>query len=602
MKALILAAGTSSRLRPLTENRPKCLLKAGDKSLLEHTIDALLANDVRELTIVTGFLCKQIEQFVSESFPELHVTFIYNERYASANNIYSLWLAKSSMKGDGFLLLDSDLLFDKELITVLLNSPAPDSLALNRHPLGEEEIKVIADANNKVIEISKTCDIRVAVGESIGIEKISSSYAKALFDELDRMIGEEQLEDAFYEKAFERLIPKGKMFEIVDTTDIFCMEIDTAEDYKEAQSHYKSMNIDKLKEGLRVVLFCEHKYAISILQPLESEIRSLEGYGYEVLWFVDSRNIPDFPLKDATGWTNSIQEVYDFSPEVIFVPGNIVPYYLPGVKAEIFHGYAAEKKDHWGIRRYIDIYLTQGPFFTKGFEALARKYKDFEVKETGWPRKDWIYHHLHSFGGEKNDLLSSHHKKYLVLYAPTFSPSLTSLPFLKEGLLKLSKQRDVLILLKLHPLTKQEWADQYKALADENPDILWIDDHNVTKYQIMADVMISDTSSTIYEFLLLDKPVITYRAVAQEKFWLDIRDADELPDAFDKVLSDPSYEEKRKWIIRNYDPYNDGTVCRNMLFAVHDYIRRHGVPRKRKVNLWRKYKSIKVFGRIKRHG
>ncbi|MDR0395529.1 MAG: CDP-glycerol glycerophosphotransferase family protein [Tannerella sp.] len=352
---------------------------------------------------------------------------------------------------------------------------------------------------------------------------------------------------------------------------------------------------------MRVVLFCEHKYAISILQPIETEIRNLGDCGYRVLWFVDRRNIPDFPLKDETEWTNSMQEVYDFSPEVLFVPGNIVPYYLPGVKAEIFHGYAAEKKDHWGIRRYIDIYLTQGPFFTKRFEALARKYKDFEVKETGWPRQTWIHHHLHAFDKEKNDLLLSHRKKHLALYAPTFSPSLTSLPFLKEGLQRLSGQRDVLILLKLHPLTKREWVEQYKALADENPDILWIDDHNITKYQIMADVMISDTSSTIYEFLLLDKPVITYKAVAGEKFWLDIKDAGELPEAYDRALSgDPFYEEKRKWIIRNYDPYNDGSVCRNMLLAVHDYIAHHGVPKERKLNLWRKYKSVKVFGRIRR--
>lgn len=359
------------------------------------------------------------------------------------------------------------------------------------------------------------------------------------------------------------------------------------------------MEVD-ITKGLRVVLFCEHKYAISILQPLETEIRSMGECGYQVLWFVDKRNIPDFPLKDTVRWTNSIQEIYDFSPEVLFVPGNIVPYYLPGVKAEIFHGYAAEKDDHWIMRRYIDIYLTQGPFFTKGFAALALKYKDFEVKETGWTRQDWIHQNLHSFDAEKSQLLSEHKKKHLVLYAPTFSPSLTSVPFLKEGLVNLSKQRDVLIILKLHPLTKQEWVNEYKTLAEENPDVLWVDDHNVTKYQIMADMMISDTSSTIYEFLLLDKPVITYKAVAKEKFWIDIDDPDKLPEAYDKALDDGHYKEMRRWVIENYDPYNDGSVCKNMLYAVHDYINRKGVPQKRKLNLWRKYQSVKVFGHIRK--
>ncbi len=123
---------------------------------------------------------------------------------------------------------------------------------------------------------------------------------------------------------------------------------------------------------MRIVLFCEQKYAINILTPIQEE--ALKSGGHDILWYVHSRNIPDFPLKDRVKWTDSIQKIYDYSPEAIFVPCNIVPYYLPGVKIQIFHGYAAEKKDHWVIRRYFDTYFTQGPFFTEGFSALAKKY------------------------------------------------------------------------------------------------------------------------------------------------------------------------------------------------------------------------------------
>ena len=256
---------------------------------------------------------------------------------------------------------------------------------------------------------------------------------------------------------------------------------------------------------MKIVLFCEQKYAINILQPLEIEANK-EG-GHSVIWYVHAKNIPDFPLKNEVKWTNSIQDIYNFSPDAIFVPCNIVPYYLPGVKIQIFHGYAAEKKDHWVIRRYFDTYFTQGPFFTKGFKALAQKYKDFEVVETGWPRQDWIYENLHTFDSEKNDLLRKHKKNKLVLYAPTFSPSLTSLPFIKEGLEKLAREKDVLLILKFHPLTRSEWMEEYRQLAEEYENMLWVEDHNITKYQLMADVMISDTSSTVYEFLLLDKPL-----------------------------------------------------------------------------------------------
>lgn len=198
----------------------------------------------------------------------------------------------------------------------------------------------------------------------------------------------------------------------------------------------------------------------------------------------------------------------------------------------------------------------------------------------------------------KKALLEKHGKSKLVLYAPTFSPSLTSLPFIKEGLVKLAKEKDVLFILKFHPLTKVEWMQEYKELAAQHDNILWIEDHNITKYQIMADVMISDTSSTVYEFLLLDKPVITYKTIAKDIYWLDIQNPEELPEAFEKAQHDEEYIAQRKWIIDNYDPYLDGKVAHRMLDAARDYIARHGVPAKRKVNLWRKYTSIKKFGKI----
>lgn len=349
---------------------------------------------------------------------------------------------------------------------------------------------------------------------------------------------------------------------------------------------------------MRIVLFCENKYAVDILQPIQVE--ALAEGGNEVLWYVHRKKIPDFPLKNETNWTNNMQEVYDFSPEAIFVPGNIVPYYLPGVKIQIFHGYAGEKKGHWVIRHYFDTYFTQGPFFTEGFRKLAAIHRDFEVLETGWPRQDWVKANLHTFDEERKRLLEKSGRKHLVLYAPTFSPSLTSLPIMKDALVELTRKRDVLVVVKLHPLTRQEWVDEYRQLAGEHEYILWMDDFSVAKYQLMADVMISDTSSTIYEFLLKDKPVITYRASAGKIYWKNIENTDELCTAFDEVLQDGEGTRLRQWVIDNYDPYLDGKVAHRMLEGARDYIRRHGVPRKRQLNLWRKYTSIKTFGWIRK--
>ena len=87
MNAVILAAGISSRLKPLTDTTPKCLLKIGDKSIIELAIDNILANDLDHIIIVTGYLQEQIRDFVSVKYPQLQVTYIYNEVYTSTNNI-----------------------------------------------------------------------------------------------------------------------------------------------------------------------------------------------------------------------------------------------------------------------------------------------------------------------------------------------------------------------------------------------------------------------------------------------------------------------------------------------------------------------------------
>ncbi|MDR3266634.1 MAG: phosphocholine cytidylyltransferase family protein [Tannerella sp.] len=236
MKAIILAAGIASRLRPLTDLSPKCLLEIGSKNLLQRTLDALIENHVNELIIVTGYLHEMIEQFVSSHYPDLPVEFIYNERYESANNIYSLWLTKKSVLDTDILLLDSDILFDPAIISCLLTSAYSTCLALNKHELGEEEIKARVDSNSRIEEISKVCSIEKAAGESIGIEKMSNDFVRLLFVELDRMIQEEKQVHVFYEAAFENVIRKGAGMYAVDTTSYFSMELDTVEDFRMACS------------------------------------------------------------------------------------------------------------------------------------------------------------------------------------------------------------------------------------------------------------------------------------------------------------------------------------------------------------------------------
>lgn len=238
MKAVILAAGMASRLRPLTEHTPKCLLKVGERSLLQRSIDALKNNGILDYVIVTGYLHEMIEAFVAEEYGNsINVTFIHNEVFDSTNNIYSLWLARPEAEGEEILLLDSDLLYDPEIIARVLADDAENVLTLIRHDLGEEEMKVVLDKENGTItEISKTCNPLDAAGESLGIEKMGREYTSALYKELEPMMNEEHLENVFYERAFERLLAKGHTYNVVDVTELFSCELDTVEDFENAKA------------------------------------------------------------------------------------------------------------------------------------------------------------------------------------------------------------------------------------------------------------------------------------------------------------------------------------------------------------------------------
>ena len=234
MIGVILAAGMAKRLRPLTDTKPKCLLKVGERTLLERTVDAMAAAGINEFVVVTGYLGNMIRDFLTIHYPLFTIHFLDNTDYAHNNNIYSLWMAGQIVRGKEFLLMDSDILCDPAAV-LRIASEQEAALAVNRHELGEEEMKVVVDSQMRITEISKTCRPEDAMGESVGIEKMTVAYSEALFRELDQMILQEGLIDIFYERAFERLIPQGHTFRVIDTTDYFSYELDTPEDFQRAQ-------------------------------------------------------------------------------------------------------------------------------------------------------------------------------------------------------------------------------------------------------------------------------------------------------------------------------------------------------------------------------
>lgn len=344
---------------------------------------------------------------------------------------------------------------------------------------------------------------------------------------------------------------------------------------------------------MKTVLFCQNPYAFGIMEPL---MEVLELKQYEYLWFIKESIFEKFPFKNKPV-TTKISDVKAYQSDAIFVPGNEVPHYLRGLKVQIFHGLAGEKKGHFRIRHYFDLYLTQGPYFTNGFIKLKEKHKNFEVIETGWPKLDIYGKQLHKFDEEKKELLRKFRAKKIVLYAPTFSPSLTSGPFLVEEFRRLASNPDYLILIKFHDLMAQDLIDSYKLLAYKLNNVLFEEERNIVKFLLMADVMISDTSSVVYEFLLLDKPVITFKCNSNNIKWENSNSYSGLTELVEENLNKDSFKSERKEVMEQYHPYNDGNSAIRMIETVEKYIAKNGVPDKRKLSILRKRKINKIFGK-----
>jgi choline kinase len=239
MQAIILAAGLSKRLRPLTDTTPKCLLKVGGKTILERTINNILNNDIKDFVMVTGYRENMIKDFISEKYPDLNITYLTNSDYENNNNSYSLWMTKDYIKDD-CLLLDSDILFDYRIISNLLEVKYNNCLAVNtNHNLGEEEIKVIIDTANKILHIGKELAPAKSYGESIGIERFSADFFGKLGEVLDRKITRENNVNEFYEASFQELIDEGNGIFAVNVSEYKSMEIDTPADLDRAAEEFK---------------------------------------------------------------------------------------------------------------------------------------------------------------------------------------------------------------------------------------------------------------------------------------------------------------------------------------------------------------------------
>ena len=235
MKALILAAGVGSRLAPLTDHMPKSLVEVNGTPILMKQIENLHACGITDITVVSGYLSHVLADAVGGKYPEIRI--LESTEYAITNNMYSAYLAKEAMAGQGFLMMNADVFFDASVIRALLDCPHPNAIVVDVGRYMEESMKVM-ERNGKLTAIAKTIPPAQALGCSIDVYKFSPAAADAFFAKCGEYIEANNDRKQWSEVALNDILPDADFYAC--PLDGRWMEIDNREDLIAAEKLFAS--------------------------------------------------------------------------------------------------------------------------------------------------------------------------------------------------------------------------------------------------------------------------------------------------------------------------------------------------------------------------
>jgi len=169
--AVILAAGAGTRLNGLNDKKPKGFLLVGGMALIETSVLKLISAGMKRIIIGTGYSSADYENF-SVKFPQ--IICVKNEKFAESGSMHTLYNMKDYI-ASGFLLLESDLLYEAEGLKALMEDDKKDIILASGPTLSTDEVFIEADAkNDKLIKLSKEKEeLKSVHSELVGITKIS---------------------------------------------------------------------------------------------------------------------------------------------------------------------------------------------------------------------------------------------------------------------------------------------------------------------------------------------------------------------------------------------------------------------------------------------
>lgn len=229
-KAIILAAGAGRRMGSMGWSQPKCLLPCPGGTLLDHMLDCLIQHGIRDVVLAVGYERELVEQRARRHGHNF--VFVENALYASSNTAYSLALVRDSLQGD-CLYFNADVWFEAAVLDELLANPN-SALLVDPTRNDAEAVKVVADGSGRVMAIGKQLSSQECSGEFVGIGLFRDDLCSAMQPGLERIATTQQGRGSYFESVLHEILAQV----VVNSVPIRsgqAMEIDTPEDYREAQ-------------------------------------------------------------------------------------------------------------------------------------------------------------------------------------------------------------------------------------------------------------------------------------------------------------------------------------------------------------------------------
>jgi choline kinase len=233
-KAIILSAGQGSRLGHLVDDRPKCLIEFGGRTLLDRQLDTLAANGVGEAVVVTGFHDDMVNASVARRSGGPKVRTIYNPFYKVADNLGTLFMAREELTGDCLVWNGDTLVSDALMAKVVGNDRVGICVTIDRKDgYDEDDMKVVVDGDGRLRAIGKRISKGVN-GESIGLLAFRSGGAERFREAIERDIRAPEGTTIWYLRVIHHLAETSEVWTF-DINGEEWGEVDFPEDVERAR-------------------------------------------------------------------------------------------------------------------------------------------------------------------------------------------------------------------------------------------------------------------------------------------------------------------------------------------------------------------------------